>query len=213
MKTSWMRALAAPLLLVACDAGRPSSDGAPTLASTRSVEASVEPTAEASPKGAPPEVETPPVDTDTEGPTAVAGSVVPKDDPAFKKIPDADDPAWKNAPPLAMARSPKDCEARVLGRFVRIRCEAMFASYSESLAGEPETVRYAHQDAKWSVDYRKKLRDTSRAAVFSLAPGERRVMQFADLNGGWRFPWTASTDAVISAYWLEDEAGPTVVID
>lgn len=204
MKTTSLLALSFASALLGCGDDRPASSvgaAVPTAASTVQ-SAAVK-------RDAPARA----VDPSADGATAVEGSVVPRDDPRYEKIPAADDAAWADAPRLTMAHSPKACEARVLGKFVRIRCEGYYSSYSESLSGNAETVRYAHQDAKWSSDYKKKVRESSRAAVFPLAPGERRVIQFADLFGGWRTPWTASTEAVVSAYWLEDEAAPTVVID
>jgi hypothetical protein len=74
-------------------------------------------------------------------------------------------------------------------------------------------VKFSHRDTKWSADYSKIVRKPERAVVFPLHPGDRRVVQFADLSGGWRTPWSASTEAVIQAYWLEDEASPTITID
>jgi len=148
-----------------------------------------------------------------DAPPKLEQRLVLRPDPAYPTAPAPDAAAWQTAPTIETAHLPDECEARALGEFVRVSCVGTFMSYSESLAGDPKTVKYSHKDPKWSHDYSKQIRKDERAVVFPLAPGDRRVVQFADLSGGWRSPWTASTAAIVQAYWLEDEATPTITVN
>lgn len=106
---------------------------------------------------------------------------------------------WSSIDKVAVKRAPKTCDVRRRGDQMRVHCDKVFANGAAQIAGSPEGVRFSAHDEKQSV-------------VFPMRKGDRRVIQYADFQAN-RWAWGASAVMTITAYWLEGEAAPTVVIE
>ena len=117
-----------------------------------------------------------------------------------------DAPAWELAEKVELTRSTRECDARRSGDYVRIACKGGEANLVEQLAGDPVGVKLAMTTDKQAPYTRHHY------VVMPLRRGEKRVVQLARVAAN-RWEWGASPAAVVSAYWLEDEANPTIVIE
>ncbi len=111
-----------------------------------------------------------------------------------------DAPEWAHAPVFAAQRIRSGCEVKRHGEEVRIACKRGFANGANQLAGTPEGVRFG-----------KPTESGPPAVVFPLRRGDRRVIQYVDYEAN-RWSWGAFPQMTISAYWLEGDDAPTIVM-
>ncbi len=140
-------------------------------------------------------VETPVAAATTEGAIA-ALTETPRH---LAKAPAPMSKAWDDAAPIGMHQ--KGCEARRIDDYVRVRCTG--GNRVEQLVGDPKTVKLGcFSDAN------------PTCAVFHLAPGERRVVQFSLAIGGGEWQGlTLESVGVASAWWKPGETEPRISVD
>ena len=126
--------------------------------------------------------------------------------PRNDEQPAGDAALWDKAEKVAIARSTRDCEVRRSGDYVRIACTGLSGNLIEQLAGDPVGVKLTSKS-----DPRPPFGIHS-LVVLPLKQGDRRLIQFARVAAN-RWEWGASAEGVISAYWLEGVAEPTIDIE